>query len=539
MADTSQQPLAPAVPASVFLSGEDLSALPLIQRGFILAIRGIERNLSPGTTGQQVKAMVAEAYPPASLFDPDLAAYPTIYLELRTWLNRNGAALGTHPSRRVINLLANKLYDQEDDREEAKELGRLLLQSQQTRSRRTATGGGAVSQGDNNNARAPGGAQNTPFERHAHNIGTRYRDERSKFTGAADQSFSEYVSGYQQVCRDYGLSNDQKFMLLHNLFGGEAKRFYDNRVEHQVATYAEAISRMSVQYDTYVRQMEAKNELGSLRLDKLVAEGRSEKDALTHIYESITKLSPQLPEIHRGDGHKLVYLRSAVVGIPWTRLPIARLSTTPMDFQQLYDELKAALQLEQEYRSVTSLDATDSAGTTTLALRGTVNPTMYAGQGMYGRPNRTIGNTRPTRPLAITGRANSGGRGARFDPLTVAGCFNCDSPNHVMKQCPRPINAVKASERKVAYYDKKMNGGRASVAAVLYQLVTQIHPDVAVEDVCQLEDILMCDGPADDDQPSVSQPDVEIYYDSGNEQGNNGSQAGTSADHAVRFARGV
>lgn len=170
---------------------------------------------------------------------------------------------------------------------------------------------------------------------------------------------------------------------MHNSFGGEAKRFYDNRVEYQVAAYAEALSRMSVQYGTYVRHMEAKNELGSLRLDKLVAEGTSEKVALTHIYESTTKLSPQLPEIHRGDGHKLVYLRSAVVGIQWTRLPIARLSTTPMDFQQFYDELKAALQLEQEYRAVTSLDATDSTGTTSLALRSAPNSPMYAGQGMY------------------------------------------------------------------------------------------------------------------------------------------------------------
>lgn len=194
MADAARQP-PPAVPASVFLSGEDLSAVPLIQRGFTLAMRGIERIVAPETMGEQVKAKVTEAYPPASLFAPELAAYPPTYLDLRTWLNRDGAALGTLPSRRVINLFANRLYDQEQNREEAEELGHLLLQSQQTRSRRTATCGGAVSQDDNNNSRAPGGAQSTPFKRHAHQIGTRYRDERSKFTGAADQSFSEYVSG--------------------------------------------------------------------------------------------------------------------------------------------------------------------------------------------------------------------------------------------------------------------------------------------------------------------------------------------------------
>lgn len=54
-----------------------------------------------------------------------------------------------------------------------------------------------------------------------------------------------------------------------------------------------------------------------------------------------------------------------------------------MDFQQFYDELKAALQLEQEYRAVISLDATDSTGTTSLALRSAPKSPMYAGQGMY------------------------------------------------------------------------------------------------------------------------------------------------------------
>lgn len=49
----------------------------------------------------------------------------------------------------------------------------------------------------------------------------------------------------------------------------------------------------------------------------------------------------------------------------------------------------------------------------------------------------------------------------------------------------------------------------------------------------------MCDGPANDDQFSVSQPDINIYDDSDIEQGNNGNQTGASADHAVRFARGV
>lgn len=528
-------PLAATPPQELFFGGEDLSVLPLVQKGFILAIRGIERHITVATTGEEVKAMVAEAYPPPLLFDPDLAALPSIYLELRTWLNKHGAALGTHPSRRIINLLANKMYDLDADREEAKELAKQLLQ---TRSRRNASGGSAASQGeDNSGGRASAVAHTTSIERHAHNMGTRYRDERSKFTGATDQSFSEHIGNYQQICRDYGLSNDQKLLLLHNIFGGEAKRFYDTRVEHRVDTFSEAISRMSVQYDTYVRQMEAKNELGSLRLEKLVSGGKTEKEALTYIYESITKLSPQLPEIHRGDGHKLMYLRAAVVGIPWTRLPLARLSTTPMDFQQLYDELKGALQLEQEYRP----GASDAEVSSVLAPRGGANSIMYAGQGMYGRPNKGVGATRSPKlgGASVSGQGGGGGRGKRFDPLSVAGCFNCDSPSHIMKQCPHPVNAVKATQRRVAYYDKKLNGGRAAVAAVLYQLSLQVHPDVTMEDVCDLEDVLLSDDTTNRDATSAVQPAAEFYEDDQATDDDGSGAPGTSRDHAVHFAPGA
>lgn len=76
---------------------ENLSELSPVQQGFIRVIRGIEEEIGPTTTGFDVKVMVVEAYPPESLSDPDLAAYPKMYIQLRSWLDKHGAGLGQHP----------------------------------------------------------------------------------------------------------------------------------------------------------------------------------------------------------------------------------------------------------------------------------------------------------------------------------------------------------------------------------------------------------------------------------------------------------
>lgn len=115
-----------STPTSIFLEGENLRELSMVQQGFIRVIRGIETESTDSTTAGEVKAMVVQAYPPEMLFDPELASYPRIYIKLRNWFDKYGAALGDRPSRRVYNLLADRLYTLDADREQAKELARKL-----------------------------------------------------------------------------------------------------------------------------------------------------------------------------------------------------------------------------------------------------------------------------------------------------------------------------------------------------------------------------------------------------------------------------
>ena len=66
---------------------------------------------------------------------------------------------------------------------------------------------------------------------------------------------------------------------------------------------------IEAEYNSAVRQNRVKNHLNSLRLNQYVAEGVEASEALGKLYKVITKLSPQAPKSHRGDAHRVEFLR--------------------------------------------------------------------------------------------------------------------------------------------------------------------------------------------------------------------------------------
>lgn len=474
----------------VFLKDEDLSVLSPAQQGFIRVIRGIKEEITESTTGNDVRAMVVEAYPPELLFDPDLAAYPKMFIKLRNWLDKHNAGLGNHPTRRVFNLLAERLYSTNADIEHAKDLARALLQPRVQRAYGGAGGAGP--------ANSRGAGQSLPMDRITQNIAMRYTKDGMKFTGAEDQAFHEHVGFYLKIARDFSLTVEQRLMFMYNMFDGEAMRFFDSNVDGHVQTFSEAVLIINKQYNSKTRQTAVQNRLTNLCLGRLVAEGASEKQALKTIYDTITKLAPQLPPNYRDDSHKVGYLRLSVVGVMWAKQTVGRLATEDLSFEQLYSELVNAQQLEVDWNAAPY--RTDGGASGSQA--GVTKQNFFVGQGMYGRPNKGVGATRPGVARGGSVPAKDG-RGQRFDPLTIAGCFNCDDPKHLLKDCPKPINTVKATRNKVSYFDKKTKGGRASVAAVLYQLAVQVNPSATVGEANDLEEVLVFGNP--DGQSSGTQ----------------------------------
>jgi len=237
---------------------------------------------------------------------------------------------------------------------------------------------------------------------------------------------------------------------------------------------------MNEQYNTPIQQNEFKNHLAALRVSNFVAAGMTEKAALGAVYDTLSRLSPQLALIPRVGVHFVSLLRGAVIGESWAEGPLERIAVDEPNVQQLFLQLDAALGLKEEGRVAAAKDVTVHESTTGQLKTAAV---MYAGQGMDAYPKRAIGaaSVRPRTAVLTaveTPRAGAssavGGRRPRFDPISVAGCFNCDHPGHTVCQCPLPVNLAKAAQRKLAYYDKKNASGRGRAATVLFLMCHQM-----------------------------------------------------------------
>lgn len=373
-----------------FLHSKNLSLLPDVPRCFILAVRGLEPFLTKGVPDEEVRGMVAETLPPATLFDPELVQLATIYRNFRNWINCHGGDLVQLASRRIILILDETLYADPEDQEMAKELAKQLLQ---TRNRRGSAG--IPPRGDGTSVGASGGSSGSSGQPSAaslaHNIGMRFKDKDSKFSGQPHEALHDYVICYQQVTRNYYLDNDQKLQLQHNLFGGDAKRLYNDNVEGRCATFSEAIALVGNQYNSPMRQTGVQNRLYELKLSQFTAQGQTDELALASVHQTVAKLAPQPPLTHLGDAQKVEFLRGAVVGAPWAIEPINRIATQGLTYQALYAELLSALNLHLETRAANFRNGPQlgqAAATTPCSLHSSIN---YEGQGMYAHPSKGIG----------------------------------------------------------------------------------------------------------------------------------------------------
>lgn len=174
----------------------------------------------------------------------------------------------------------------------------------------------------------------------------------------------------------------------------------------------------------------------------------SEMNALKELHKVITKNAPLLPLEYRTDRQKRDFIQLALVGVPWAEPDMNRCASVGAQFQELYAELEGALQLNREGRITNAReDGVEDQKPVAIPAHFTagdkhvVIPTHYANQGLYAPPNEGFG-----------GSVKGGhGGGAKLDPLSNSGCFNSDANDHVMRACKKPVDYVKAAQRKLAY----------------------------------------------------------------------------------------
>lgn len=263
----------------------------------------------------------------------------------------------------------------------------------------------------------------------AHRVSLRMKDNHAKFSGDAQECLDDYVAEYDLVGRDFGLSREQKLRYSHNLLRGDAKRYYLSELEPSAASYADAVRSIRSEYHSAIHQSQAQNTLSSLRKSNFVAEGMTEEKALMETYKTVAKVSKLLPISHKGEAHRINYLRGAVVGYSWATEPLSRIPTAQLGFQQLYGELQSALFLSTEAKRALVQDGAVTAKPVATSS-GTLD-VLYEGQRWYannpkGKMDRAAGKT-----------------ASRFNPLSFMGCFNCDKPDHAAKDCPAPHNGAK------------------------------------------------------------------------------------------------
>lgn len=175
--------------------------------------------------------------------------------------------------------------------------------------------------------------------------------------------------------------------------------------------------------------------------------------ALPNVYKSVIKLSRKAPRSRQRHAHKIKFLRNAVFGMPWSTATRSRVATQNLPFQQFYAELEAEIQLDKEAALANLRDSAVQPRRSPVPENTT--GVLYKGQGRY--VNDPTGLRRIfAKPLrAFNSEANRSSkpfpqRKAKFDPLSVQGCFNCGG-KHLLKDCLEPLNTVLAASRKIEY----------------------------------------------------------------------------------------
>lgn len=217
----------------LFMSCVDLMLLNEVQSGFVTSIRMLSQDPATATMSlEQLKEAVAELFPPHALFCHELMSLPYLHRDLQNWLDQRGASLQAHSFRRIAMTLPTRMCEEAHDETDAAERIRFYDASQ----RRPLVVPAQLT------PRADGPAPQTPpSNRAAHDVPVRFRDNSHKFSGGIGESWIEYVADYLQVARDYNLTPTQKFIFLHNLLCGDAKRFYMDSVEIYAINFGQAV----------------------------------------------------------------------------------------------------------------------------------------------------------------------------------------------------------------------------------------------------------------------------------------------------------
>jgi hypothetical protein len=125
--------------------------------------------------------------------------------------------------------------------------------------------------------------------RTAHQASQRFNNKGAQKAGIMEESLNDKFQIYLTVANDYQLSEAQKLSLVHNLFEGDALRYYNTNVQGKAKSITDVHVEMLLEFNSMTCQCRVKNQLRALRLTTMVETKQlTESEALDFIREKIT-----------------------------------------------------------------------------------------------------------------------------------------------------------------------------------------------------------------------------------------------------------
>ena len=117
-----------------------------------------------------------------------------------------------------------------------------------------------------NSATATRGYRDSNGSRNAMNIGKRFHNKDSNYSGADNENIMDFIVQYDLVSWDFHQSQFEKLQYVHNLFRGEALRYYYAEIEPLGSNYANIIAKMKSQFNLISKEQCVKAELSGSSL---------------------------------------------------------------------------------------------------------------------------------------------------------------------------------------------------------------------------------------------------------------------------------
>ncbi len=192
-----------------------------------------------------------------------------------------------------------------------------------------------------------GGNDASSTARNAIHIAKLFSSEDRNYSDNDDEGYEEFVDQYLAASRDLSLSPFERLQFLHNLFYGEALRFYNSNVAGRAREFPEALLMMKDQFKSASKQ-QVKAELSELSCSKFLGRsGGDERKAFKELKNHIERRLLLCPTTWRHETHKICFLRDSLVSEDWAQNTLPRVSAST-SWRGLCTELGNALQIRIE-----------------------------------------------------------------------------------------------------------------------------------------------------------------------------------------------